>query len=136
MALRASTLVDGEWTTTTFDVDHVLRAHNRKQEAPSLMDVEKPPTLGILTQTVIRSPLVHWILPVRLRGPDIHDVAFIGVRNLPCLVLLHVIFSPIALFCISLQVRFYTYISQQPHYALDEVAASTIYVAGALISIG
>lgn len=78
MALRANTLVNGEWTTTTFNVDHVLRAHNNKPETPDLMDVEKPPILGLLTQTVIRSPLVHWILPARLRGPKIHDVAFIG----------------------------------------------------------
>jgi hypothetical protein len=42
--------------------------------------VEKAPTLGLLSQTVIRSPLVHWILPVRLRGSGIDDVAFIGVR--------------------------------------------------------
>lgn len=81
MALRANTLVNGEWTTTTFNVDHVLRAHNNKPETPDLMDVEKPPILGLLTQTVIRSPLVHWILPARLRGPKIHDVAFIGVRT-------------------------------------------------------
>jgi hypothetical protein len=80
MALQSSTFVNGQWTTTSFGVDHILRVHNQKDKIPNIMDVEKAPTLGLLSQTVIRSPLVHWILPVRLRGSGIDDVAFIGVR--------------------------------------------------------
>jgi hypothetical protein len=34
---------------------------------------------SLLTQTVIESPVVHWILPVNIRGSqDDRDVAFIG----------------------------------------------------------
>ncbi len=82
MAFQTSTLVNGQWTTTTLDIDQVLLVHNQKDkpESPRLMEVERPPILGLLTQTVIRSPLVHWILPVKLRDPEIQDVAFIGVR--------------------------------------------------------
>lgn len=67
---------------TTFGVDDVLRAQNAEEES-RVMDVEQLPVLGILSQTVIRSPLVHWILPVKFRGPQIHDVAFIGVSESP-----------------------------------------------------
>ena len=89
MAFETSTLVNGEWTTRTLDVDTVLRHYDQKDKeaTTTFMEFEKAPTIGILTQTVIRSPLVHWILPVKLRDVDTQHVAFIGVRiNSPFLV--------------------------------------------------
>ncbi len=82
MALATSSLVDGEWVTRTLDVNTVLRHYDQQDRdaATTLTEVEKAPKLGLLTQTVIRSPLVHWILPIRLRDDKHHDVAFIGVR--------------------------------------------------------
>ncbi len=82
MALATSSLVNGEWVTRTLDVNTVLRHYDQqdKDAATTLTEVERAPKLGLLTQTVIRSPLVHWILPVRLRDDKHHDVAFIGVR--------------------------------------------------------
>ncbi|KAB8303479.1 hypothetical protein EYC80_004896 [Monilinia laxa] len=47
-------------------------------EVDNMMDTIRPPVRGILTQTIIQSPLVHWILPIRLRGQEYDDVAFIG----------------------------------------------------------
>ncbi|RAL66115.1 hypothetical protein DID88_005786 [Monilinia fructigena] len=47
-------------------------------EVDNMMDAIRPPVRGILTQTIIQSPLVHWILPIRLRGQEYDDVAFIG----------------------------------------------------------
>jgi hypothetical protein len=84
MAFETSTLVNGEWTTRTLDVDTVLRHYDQqdKKADGNVLQVDKAPVLGILTQTVIRSPLIHYILPARLRGPDFNDVAFIGVRLL------------------------------------------------------
>ncbi len=83
MAFQTSTLVNGQWITTTLGVDQVLQAHDQKdKQGHKILDVEGPPSLGLLTQTVIGSPLVHWILPARLRSPKIQDVAFIGVRAL------------------------------------------------------
>jgi hypothetical protein len=83
MAFATSTLVNGEWTTRTLDVDTVLRHYDQqdKEANANVPEVEKAPALGLLTQTVIRSPLVHWILPARLRSPNNNDVAFIGVRQ-------------------------------------------------------
>ncbi|TAQ91205.1 hypothetical protein B7494_g395 [Chlorociboria aeruginascens] len=79
MAFETNTLVDGEWTTTTLDLDTVLRHYDQQdKEAMKAVEVDQVPSFGLLTQTVISSPLAHWILPVRLRSPDINDVAFIG----------------------------------------------------------
>lgn len=33
---------------------------------------------GLLTKTVVHSPVVHWILPARIRSKDYNDVAFVG----------------------------------------------------------
>jgi hypothetical protein len=82
MAFETSTLVNGAWTTRTLDVDTVLQHYNQKdrEATTTFMEVEKAPAIGVLTQTVIRSPLVHWILPVKLRDVETQHVAFIGVR--------------------------------------------------------
>lgn len=84
MAFETSTLVNGEWTTRTLDVNTVLRHYDQldRQANTNILDVEKVPTLGLLTQTIISSPLVHWILPVRARDLEKNDVAFIGVSEL------------------------------------------------------
>jgi hypothetical protein len=84
MAFETSILQNGEWTTRTLDVNTVLRHYDlQDQEATAnTAEIERAPVLGLLTQTVIRSPLVHWILPVKLRDPETNDVAFIGVRKL------------------------------------------------------
>jgi hypothetical protein len=85
MALETNTLVNGAWTTQTLDVNDVLRHYNQQDKEANVkaFEVEKAPVLGLLTQTVIQSPLVHWILPVRLRDSFSNDVAFIGVSKLP-----------------------------------------------------
>ncbi|KAK0102889.1 hypothetical protein ONS96_005517 [Cadophora gregata f. sp. sojae] len=91
MALATNTLIDGQWVTRTLDVNTVLRHYDQqdKDAATTLREVEKAPKLGLLTQTVIRSPLVHWILPARLRDNRKNDVAFIGddfvqIKELRC----------------------------------------------------
>ncbi|PVH85978.1 hypothetical protein DL98DRAFT_650482 [Cadophora sp. DSE1049] len=91
MALATNTLVDGEWVTRTLDVNTVLRHYDQQDRdaATTFKEVEKAPKLGLLTQTVIRSPQVHWILPARLRDNSKNDVAFIGddfvqIKELRC----------------------------------------------------
>jgi hypothetical protein len=110
MAFESNTLVNGEWTTRTLDVDTVLRHYDQQDNQPTanIMDREHPPLWGLLTQTIIRSPLVNWILPVSLRDPSIHDVAFIGVSTfqfppLPCLLIFAPTYSEI---CQSLHAHF------------------------------
>lgn len=38
------------------------------------------PRVGLLSQTVIPSPTVQWVLPARLRNKGHNDVAFVGER--------------------------------------------------------
>jgi len=82
MAFETNRLVDGQWITHTLDVNTVLKHYDKQDREANIrdVDIEKAPALGLLTQTVVRSPLVHWILPAKLRNPERNDVAFIGVR--------------------------------------------------------
>lgn len=82
MDIETSSLVNGQWTTRTVGFDAVLQYYNKEDKEARMahIEVEQAPTLGLLTQTVIRSPLAHWILPVRLRSQESNDAVFIGVR--------------------------------------------------------
>lgn len=63
------------------NVNAVLQHYDQQDKEDSLGNLETPPVFGMLTQTLIRSPLVHWILPARFRSSERNDVAFIGVRH-------------------------------------------------------
>jgi hypothetical protein len=81
MAFETSVLQNGEWTTRTLDVNTVLRHYDQQdhEATTNAVEIERAPLLGLLTQTIIKSPVVHWILPVKVRDSDTNDVAFIGV---------------------------------------------------------
>ena len=72
-------LVDGHWRPRTVHVDTILRHHDEQDNRTPLV-LQTAPTLGLLTQTVIQSPLAHWILPLKARDSTLEDVAFVGVR--------------------------------------------------------
>jgi len=77
MALQTSVFRDGEWVTRTMTVDDMIKsAASKGSKKPRLL---KPPRGGILTKTVIESPITNLILPVRLRTDRHNDVAFINV---------------------------------------------------------
>lgn len=103
--------MNGEWTTRTLDVNSVLQHYNQQDSEASakVLDIEKSPIYGLLSQTVIRSPKSHWILPVKLRGPDTNDVAFIGVSGN----FLSFLFSVLEVIRCMLLLRSYTLIVAQ-----------------------
>lgn len=77
---QTNTFVDGVWTTRTVDADAVLRAWQDEQPVEKLdLDLGKPPVYGLLSKTVVNSPVVHWILPARIRSDTKNDIVFIGV---------------------------------------------------------
>jgi hypothetical protein len=82
MAFQTNVLQDGQWVTQTVDLRSVIEASDDPQARPELQSLHKPATCGVLTRTVIESPVVHWILPARLRSMQHNDVAFIGVSKL------------------------------------------------------
>jgi len=78
---QTNTFVDGIWTTRTVDADAVIRAWQEEQpEDDNLnLDLGEPPVYGLLTKTLVNSPVVHWILPARVRDEGKNDIVFIGV---------------------------------------------------------
>ncbi|TGO85715.1 hypothetical protein BPOR_0371g00050 [Botrytis porri] len=78
--LQTQVLVDGQWVTRTVDTHTLLQRYNRMDDRAidHTMETIRPPIRGVLTQTIIPSPLVHWILPIKLRGQEYNDVAYIG----------------------------------------------------------
>jgi len=77
MAFQTNVLRDGEWVTEFIDLQAVLRANSAPR--PQRQRLARSPECGLLTRTVIDSPIVHQILPVRLRAENHVDVAFVGV---------------------------------------------------------
>jgi hypothetical protein len=75
--ISTTSFVDGRFMEREVDINTILSG-NTSQERINL-EVDKPPKVGLLSQTVIDSPNNNWILPARLGNLDDHDVVFIGV---------------------------------------------------------
>lgn len=77
MAFQSSVFRDGQWVTETVNLQDALRASAVPK--PTSAPRAEPPVCGLLSTTIVESPVVHWALPVRLRSRAHNDVAFIGV---------------------------------------------------------
>ncbi|KAF2450230.1 hypothetical protein P171DRAFT_516156 [Karstenula rhodostoma CBS 690.94] len=79
--VQGSVLVDGEWVSRSADVYRIM-SQTQQQEDVEMGDVENvphmPPEIGILTKTVVGSPLHSSIIPANIRHKDLDDVVFIG----------------------------------------------------------
>ncbi|KAK7415630.1 hypothetical protein QQX98_005774 [Neonectria punicea] len=78
MAFHSSVLRDGEWVTETVNFQDALKASTAPK--PTTEPFPEVPTCGILSTTVLESPVIHWVFPARLRSHDSNDVAFVGDR--------------------------------------------------------
>lgn len=82
MSIQTSVYVDGHWTTRTMDIDQIIaqnRDEGRQKKPISALSIpQKPPSLAILTQTIIRSPVVKWIIPAQIRHENKNDVVFVS----------------------------------------------------------
>ncbi|KAK2603782.1 hypothetical protein QQS21_004067 [Conoideocrella luteorostrata] len=76
MAFQTNILRDGEWVTETVNLQAALEASATPKAAARTHP--DPPRCGILSRTIVESPIVQWILPVRLRSKAQNDIAFIG----------------------------------------------------------
>lgn len=76
--ISTTTWVDGRFMEREVDIETILSGNSSQERVK--IEVSKPPKIGLLTQTVIDSPISNWILPARLANVDDHDVVFIGVR--------------------------------------------------------
>ena len=68
--------------TTNVDVNTVLERHQERKQEGLQTENDLVPSFGLLTQTVISSPVIRWIFPARIRSSEHRDVAFIGVSRL------------------------------------------------------
>lgn len=81
MSIQTSVYIEGYWTTINVDI-HQIISQNRDtglQDTPDLEyhRVPVPVLLGILTQTVIRSPVIKSIIPAQIRNQAKNDVVFV-----------------------------------------------------------
>ncbi|KAL7926328.1 mono-functional DNA-alkylating methyl methanesulfonate N-term domain-containing protein [Trichoderma austrokoningii] len=76
MAFQTRVLRDGEWVTETVNLQAALKASAAPQLASE--PLPDPPVCGILSQTIVESPVVRWVLPARLRSSTHNDIAFVG----------------------------------------------------------
>lgn len=74
-SLQTQVLVNNEWVTQTVTAEELLKDRTK----PAARAPPKPPNYGVLTRTVIKSPIVRWVLPVQLRSSRFNDVALVGV---------------------------------------------------------
>ncbi|CCF37057.1 thermotolerance protein [Colletotrichum higginsianum] len=79
MAFQTNVFRNGAWVTETIDLQTVLRG-STTTAVPDPPSLPIPPTCGILTRTIIESPIARWVLPARLRSARHNDVAFVGDR--------------------------------------------------------
>lgn len=82
MAFQSSVLRDGEWVTQTVSFQDALNASSSVPKT-NLHPRTETPACGIVSRTIIESPVVHWVLPVWLRSRSHNDLAFIGVSSFP-----------------------------------------------------
>lgn len=75
--ISTASWVDGRFLEREVDIETILSGNSSRKGIK--LEVSKSPKIGLLTQTVIDSPISNWILPARLGNVDDHDVVFIGV---------------------------------------------------------
>lgn len=75
--ISTASWVDGRFMEREVDIETILSGNSTQEKIK--LEVKRPPKIGLLTQTVIDSPISNWLLPARLGNVDDHDVVFIGV---------------------------------------------------------
>ncbi|KAL8788820.1 MAG: hypothetical protein Q9213_001491 [Squamulea squamosa] len=79
MSVQTRVMVDGRWTTRTLDIHQILARNKEKRTEISEHVPTEPqrPVLGILTRTLVKSPVVRSIIPARVRHRSKNDVVFV-----------------------------------------------------------
>ncbi|KAI1107047.1 hypothetical protein F4804DRAFT_258489 [Jackrogersella minutella] len=78
MSLQTYVLENDEWVSRTVSADELLRDNTAARRKTGRQSLSKSPTCGILTKTIVESPVIRWVLPVQLRSARYNDVALIG----------------------------------------------------------
>ncbi|KAI2625199.1 hypothetical protein GGS21DRAFT_312261 [Xylaria nigripes] len=82
MAALQTHVFDGdEWVTQTITADQLFGENSRSRPHPVESPPPKAPQFGVLTRTIIESPIIRWVLPVQLRSSRFNDVALVGDQS-------------------------------------------------------
>ncbi|KAF2089554.1 hypothetical protein K490DRAFT_63693 [Saccharata proteae CBS 121410] len=84
MSLATHVRRDGQWIVLRSDLHHVLQVDRERQLAEDAKsgrqkpETQQLPKFGLLSRTIMRSPIINWIIPARVRNRERNDVVFIG----------------------------------------------------------
>ncbi|KAF2201275.1 hypothetical protein GQ43DRAFT_41412 [Delitschia confertaspora ATCC 74209] len=82
MEVQTTHFINGEWTTRTASLQEILAYQQQQQATPKQVSGFKNqfeiPQLGVLSRTVLPSPVIKFILPARIRHRRENDVVFVG----------------------------------------------------------
>ncbi len=81
MSLQTNVFENGRWVTRNID-PYQARARNtepqrKEQTASSPVVLTNVPSIGLLTRTLVRSSVIKWIIPAKIRHKTKKDVLFI-----------------------------------------------------------
>ncbi|KAI3317448.1 hypothetical protein HD806DRAFT_541229 [Xylariaceae sp. AK1471] len=81
-SLQTHVFENDEWVTRTVTADELI-GMSTKPSGPRAVEPPppKPPNYGLLTRTIIESPIIRWVLPVQLRSSRFNDVALVGDQS-------------------------------------------------------
>ncbi|KAF4301921.1 Cleavage/polyadenylation specificity factor A subunit [Botryosphaeria dothidea] len=81
MALQTGVFENGQWVTRRVSIQDILQQNSQReshvQQTPFRPPMEQP-VVGLLSRSVLQSPVVNWIIPARVRNREKNDVVFIG----------------------------------------------------------
>lgn len=83
MSIQTNVLENGEWVTRTLTAEELLQEDGPRRRM-GRQPPSKPPVCGLLTRTVMDSPVVLWTLPIKIRPSGQNDIALIGVCIICC----------------------------------------------------
>lgn len=73
-------LVDGEYRMVRVTADQILNRNDQEKQKKKVPPPKPPeaPVLGLLSTTLVHSPIINKILPARIRGTEFNDLLFVG----------------------------------------------------------
>lgn len=82
MSVQTRVLVNNQWATRIVDINQIMAGNRdpvgeQKPDINGTLGALKPPVLGLLTQTLIKSPVIRYIIPARIRHQKYNDVLLI-----------------------------------------------------------
>ncbi|KAI1339511.1 mono-functional DNA-alkylating methyl methanesulfonate N-term-domain-containing protein [Xylariaceae sp. FL0016] len=81
-SIQSYVLEDGQWVLKNVSTNELMQQGSPSRRTLGNQALPKPPNFGILTNTVVESPIVRWVLPCQFRNRSLNDVVFVGDYNI------------------------------------------------------